>query len=186
MSESNSAGVTGIFRGMIQLGEISARMIHKNDRIELHGTESVLACDLDFRWDTDNGQLALFSPLLKDALYCVDPDLERKKGETIEGVEPPMNFLKHPQIETYKWKGSEVTGGTLIIHGVVSGKNMEIGAAKLCKWKIEAKQGGSIVIGFQVQIEPEKKQRGMLMDILETGTATISFIPPATDADQEE
>ncbi len=175
-----------LVNGMIELNEIDVRLIHKNDRLEKHGDDDVLACDLEFTWETNNDQLALFDPTLRADLYAADPNLDRKKGGEIPGVETSLTLLKHPQVSVYKWDGHEIVGGKFMIHGIVSGKDMEFGLANINKWRIEPMQGGTVIIKFRVQVIPEKKQRGQLMDLLETGTASVSVIPPEPTPDAEQ
>jgi hypothetical protein len=167
-----------LINGMVQLDEAHVRMTSKNDRIEKHGETDVLACDLEFRWETANDQLALFSPTLLSSIYMADPDMDRKKGGALPGVEKTLTKLKNPEIKTYKWDGHEIVGGKFLIHGVVSGKDMTFGEANVGKWRIDPREGGTVNILFRVQINPEHKQRGHLMDLLEQGTCTISVIPP--------
>lgn len=159
--------------------EANAELIHKNDRIEKHGEESVLACDLSFVWETDNGCLAMFHPSLKSALYGKgdNPQLE------IEPDPAHMTALRFPQLQPLKWGGGDLVGGELTFHYGTGGKsNVELDIVKLGKFRLECKEGGTVAVHFQVAVRPTEAQAGKLSRFLNDGMCMISVEPPAVDA----
>ena len=158
----------------ITLNEIAATLQHVNTRIEIHGEESKLAMDLKFAWSASNAALDHFSPTLRQSLYAP----EDSKNDAFPNMEIPLTVLRHPQIESYKWTGSEIVGGKLTVHGAVSGNEMIFGDATVGEWRIEPSQGGTVTIKFRAQVYPDHKQRGKIMDLLEQGSVTVSVTPP--------
>lgn len=166
--------------GMISLSGIDARLTHVNTRIEKHGEDEVLAYDLDFAWDTVNDVLDLFSSGLKRSLYAKDEETLQKKGAELFEDDGHLTALRHPQIDVLKLTGSEIIGGTFTFHKAVTGPRGDIvfGDVKVAKWRVEAKSGGSVTVRFRVQVNPDKKHRGDLMDLYEQGTVNVSVEPP--------
>ena len=162
----------------ISFDRIDVRFLHINVRTEKHGDEEITAFDCDFRYETSNDALAIFSPTLRSDLYCVDPSIERKKGGKLAGFEEALTLLKHPAIESIRWKLGDIAGGEFVIHREVSGKDMAFELANVGKFKIEPKNGGTVAILFQAQIRPKGKDRGELVNLLEIGTVNVSVIPP--------
>ena len=162
---------------MFGLNEEIVQFTHQNNRLEKHGEESVLACDLDFRWETTNGMLALFAPDLRHALY------KGSDSAQLELAPDPdhLTSLRFSGLAPLKWGSGELIGGALVFHYGVKSR-LEIDASKVHKFKIECKEGGTVVIGFQVQCRPIENQLGKLSKFLTDGACVVSVIPPAEGA----
>lgn len=159
---------------MFEVVEAAVTLTHKNDRLEKHGEESVLAVDLDFSWETTNGMLAMFAPDLRSCMY------KRQDSSQLELDPDPdhLTALRFPGLAPLKWSGNEVIGGELTFHFGVKSK-VDLPATKVHKYRIECKEGGTVVIGFQVQTHPTETQAGKLSKFLQDGGCTVSVTPPS-------
>jgi len=168
-------GTTSVGRTVFEIEEGEVRLVSKNERIEKHGDEGVLACDLGFVWETDNGVLACFSPTLKAALY-------EKSGQG-ELVDDPghVTHLRFPQLGMVTWGGGEIVGARVVFHQA-TGKKSEVAleGVKVNKFKLECKEGGTVAVHFRVQISPlEEHLSGKLSKFLAQELCTVSVTPPA-------
>lgn len=159
---------------MFEVVEANCTLVHKNDRLEKHGEESVLACDLNFEWETTNGMLSMFAPDLRSCLY------KRQDSAQMELEPDPehVTALRFPGMGVIKWGLGELVGAELTFHYGLKSK-LELDAKKVHKYRIECKEGGAVVIGFQVQCHPTEQQAGKLSKFLQDGMVVVSVTPPA-------
>lgn len=160
-------------RVVFEITEGAVKLAHKNERLEKHGTEDRLACDLTFTWDTDNGALAMFAPSLKSALY----EKQSVQGELVDDPSH-LTHLKFAALGALKWDAGEITGAKLIFHGATGERsNMVIEGAKVNKYSLTPKEGGTVEIQFRAQVYPDEKQSGKLSKFLTQGLVTLSVVP---------
>lgn len=173
------------YEATFELKEAACELTHKNDRIEKHGEEDVLAIDLNFTWETNNKALALFAPALRSALYMADEPAEGSLPLSDDNA----SKLRHKHLNAGKafgWDGGEIIGGELRFHhgvesrsDVVFDKDVKVG-----KYKLDCRDGGTVVIHFQVQVYPTDKQTAFLSKALVNKICTISITPPKAAAQQ--
>ena len=162
---------------MFEVEQQNVAFVHMNNRLEKHGEESILACDLDFSWETTNDMLALFAPDLRSCMYKVSDSAQLELAPDPEH----MTALRFPGLAPLKWGTGELIGGQLTFHfGVKSRLDLE--CHKVHKYRIECKEGGTVVIGFQVRCRPSEQQAGKLSKLLTDGACVVSVVPPAGDA----
>ena len=159
---------------MFCITEGKVELVHKNERVEKHGDEDVLACDLKFAWSTTNGDLAMFAPDLRSALY--------KRADSAQAELDPdpehLTALRFPGMDPFRWSAGELVGGSLTFHyGVKS--MIKIDMSKLCKYKLQPMEGGTVVVEFQVQCRPNEQQSGKLSKFLADRHCVISVTPPS-------
>ncbi len=163
---------------MFELIEAACELRHKNDRIEKHGEEDVLAVDLDFTYETNNGVLAMFAPTLRSNLYM----LEDGGQEPLIKDADHLTKLRNPALgggKAFAWGAGELTGGELKFHHGVGGKSdVTFEASKIGKYKLECKEGGTVIVHFQAQIRPSDKEMSFLSAALRNKICTISVTPP--------
>ena len=167
---------------MFEITQSNVSLVHKNDRLEKHGDEDVLACDLNFQWETDNGALAMFAPDLRSLLY-------KKQDSQGELINDPSHLtaLRFPALAPLKWVAGDLHGAKLLFHVGVSDKsNVLLEDVRVGKYRIEAKEGGTVVISFQAQCKPDEKQSGKLSRFLSDKLCTITLEPPPAPADLTE
>lgn len=120
-------------------------------RKEHHGDDLVQAIDLDFSWETHNEQLAMFGVQLLDAFYYRN---EQNTAQTrVEGVPETKPNLRNPLlVMPVAWE-LEDEGRDLTITSAVTkkGKTLKFNACKAKKFKFSMKEGGSVVITWQMQ-----------------------------------
>lgn len=165
---------------MFDLARKNCKLQHLNTRIEKHGDEDVLACDLRFEYTCSNLELDRFSPDLMYALFKRDDDKLDLFQDGQTGAH--LTVVRHPQIGVIKWDGAEIIGGTLTFDYGAPEKAIQFDGVTIGGYKIEPLQGGSIKILFRAQVNPAHDQRAILMDLLELGTVTVTIEPPAPPA----
>lgn len=167
---------------MFEIEEGKVKLSNMNTRVELHGEESRSAVDLDFKWETGNGCMALFAPSLRSCLYqAAEPDLVDRADPTGEN----MRSLRFAPLGVIRWGAGELVGGELTFHVGVDSKrsNVVFPDVAVGKYKLEPKEGGTVVVYFQVQVHPTEVQMGKLMKFLTDKDCTISVAPPEAPAD---
>jgi hypothetical protein len=160
-----------------ELEEAVCQLVHKNDRLEKHGEEDRLACDLNLTYETNNGCLVLFSPTLRSLVY------EHENGAQTELVKDPdhLTKLRNPALHggPLKWAAGELVGAEVRFHYGPTGKSdIVFDMAKVGKYKIECREGGTVVLHFQAQVYPNESQSGKLSLILTNKVCTVSIKPP--------
>lgn len=165
-----------MYDAKFELTEAACELVHMNTRIEKHGDEDKLAIDLDLRYETNNAALAMFSPTLRSCLYEKAPDLLADADKT-----DSLTKLRNPALNSGKfgWGMGELVGATLTVHsGIDSKSNVEFDETKVGKYKLECKEGGTVVVHFQAQVYPSEKQTGFLAKALQNKICTVSVVPP--------
>ncbi len=162
-----------------ELNEAACELHHKNDRIEKHGEEDVLAVDLNFTYETNNGVLAMFSPSLRHCLYmaAAAPD------NSLPLDDQNMSALRNPALnggKAFPWSVGELVGAEMRFHHGIGGKSDQVFAeSKIGKYKLECREGGTVIVHFQAQITPTDKEMAFLSAALRNKICTLSIIPPA-------
>ncbi len=168
---------------MFEVIEGKVQLVHKNERLEKHGDEDRLACDLNFLWATDNGCLAMFAPELRHSLYK-KPD--NGQAELPETTSPDhLTALRFPELGEFKWEGAGLLGGQLTFHTGVK-TLVKVDMTKLHKLKLEPQEGGTVIVGFQVQCYPNEQLSGKLSKFFSDKHCVITVTPPPPPADLED
>ena len=123
----------------------------------------------------------MFAPDLRSAMYKRADDVQQ------DLVADPEHLvaLRFPGMAPFKWTLGELIGGELCFHtGVKSLVKIEM--TKVHRYRIECKEGGTVVISFQVQCRPSEQQSGKLSKFLTDKHCTVSVTPPEAPADLGE
>lgn len=167
---------------VFELTETKASLNHINPRNELHGEEKKLACDLSFLVECANTSLAMFSPVLRSSFYARDDG----QGSLVDDADY-MPVLKLPAIDSFKWKAGDLTGATIRFHyGTTEKSHIVLEDAKVGKFKITCREGGSVWIEFQAAVYPTEQQFGKLSKIIQDTVCVISVTPPPAPDDLDE
>jgi hypothetical protein len=144
---------------MFQLEETTAVVLTSvNNRAELHGEDKVPAIDLGFRWETGNSVLARFDPNLLQVLYHRSSAADAQ-GD-IPGVERVMQNLRFPKLSTPLRWAEDLVGYFLEIEYGTGGKsNLRLDAVDVGKFKLTPKEGGTVIVEFQVQASTNITER---------------------------
>lgn len=149
------------------------RLVHKNERLEKHGDDEVLACDLDFEYEAANSVLAEFHPDLRSAMYK-RPSTE-VQGELEEDPDH-LTELRVPELGGHiKFAGSLEKAELLFSKG--SRKHVVFPEAKIHKFAFECKEGGTVVVRFQAQVHPDEAQSGKLSGLLQDKHCLVTVTP---------
>lgn len=126
------------------------KITHINVGTEKHGDQDVNAMDIDMRWVTSNQALAMLSPTLKSSLF----EKEDTPQRDINPDPDHMTVVKNPKMGPIKWDET-YENARVVVHIGASGKADAIfGDAKIRKFVIEPKQGGTVVFSYQVRCHP--------------------------------
>ncbi len=144
---------------MFELLEFAeARLATVTSRIERHGEEERPAVSIGLELTAANTILDLIDPKIREALYKPVDGQDGLPG--IEISTPVLrcnSFDKHTLPTRYE-------GWTLEVDdGIDDTEPMKFGGAKIDKFSVEAKQGGSVVLRFRVGTSDlDAKRSGML------------------------
>lgn len=135
---------------------------HINVRTETHGEDKVNALDLRFSFETTNQCLAMFSPTLKSCLYAKEDSTQQELTPDLEH----LTVVRNPQMGVLKWDLKYENARFVVHHGSDGREDIVFGDAKINKFTIEPKQGGTVIVGFRVQVHPDEMQTARLMGVL--------------------
>lgn len=121
-----------------------AKVTHVNKRTENHGDAPVHVVDLSWKIEGPNTILDGIHPSLRATLY------RAAKSQTLPTViettpELASEHLVGPHDIRFEGTGYMLT----IKHGLVSGEQIELAGSEVHKMKVDAKQGGTVVLTFQ-------------------------------------
>lgn len=141
---------------MFQLNEMTEALLASvTNRTEVHGEDRKPAVSLGFELTLPNTILDSIDPTLREALYKAKPDAEPE----LPGMVPSTPILRCNSIDRVTLP-TNYTGWTLAVDdGIDDTKPMVFGGAKVDKFVVEAKQGGSVVLRLRVgtsDIDAEK------------------------------
>lgn len=155
----------------------NAKLSNLNIRSELHGEAHVTAADLNLLFKQSNSILAYFHPSLKSALY------EKSDEAQAELLDDPAHLtkLRFPKIKNaIKWDWDGI-GYTVTVHiGVSEKENVVLADCKVVKPVLTPQDGGTVLLGLQIQCRPQPGQLGKLSELL---ASDISISLKAPDAE---
>ncbi len=135
------------------------KLLHVNHRKEFHGEERVQAVDLNFEWETSNEKLDLLDPALRTVLYH---NAAAEEGqEALPEVLAILPNLRVPHLNAgkFKYRGNDKFKGYdfELDYGLGDGQsNVRFEDCAVGKYEIEAKEGGTIVLRWQVSYAGER------------------------------
>ena len=122
-----------------------ARLTTFNVRTELLGEDPVLAFSMTLKITTGNTFLDAISPTVREALYKAVPDQEQ-----LPGVEPVTPLLRCKLLDSVPLTPC-FEGWTLFVdYGMDEGDPIAIGGAKVDKFRVAPKEGGTVELSFRV------------------------------------
>ncbi|WP_109477662.1 hypothetical protein [Paraburkholderia sp. C35] len=134
------------------------RISHINVGQEKHGNQDVNAMDIDLRYTTSNQVLAMFAPTLKSTLFEKEDSPQQEVNPDAEH----MTVVRHPKMGPIKWDDT-YENASVTVHIGASGKaDITFGDCKVRKFVIEPKQGGTVVVSYQVRCHPSDEQIGKI------------------------
>jgi hypothetical protein len=123
-------------------------------RTEHHGESIVVAISMRLQITGPTTLLDLLSPKLRHALYTAVEGQDQ-----LPGVEPATPLLRFNAFESHALKGS-FEGWTMNVdHGIDEGQPITLGGAKVDSFRVDAQEGGTVVLAFRVgsnDVDPEE------------------------------
>jgi hypothetical protein len=131
---------------MFQLTEATeAALASITTRTEKHGDEDVPAVSLSLSIDCANTMLDLIDPKIRHALYTAIEDQEQ-----LPGIEPATPVLRCNSFDTIALTTAH-EGWTLEVDDSIDeAAPMVFGGCKVDKFRVDAKQGGSVTLRIRV------------------------------------
>lgn len=132
---------------MLQITEFTeAKLSSVTNRIERHGDEEVPAISLGVEIETANTLLDSIDPGIRQALYKAKPDAEPE----LPGVEQSTPVLRCNSFDTVALTTAHEGWRVLVDDGIDETEPMEFTGVKVDKMRVDAKQGGSIVLKMRL------------------------------------
>ena len=158
---------------MFDLKQI-VKLANVNPRAELHGEDPKPAFDLKIEATCPSSVLTYLHSELRQFLFKKDenPDLV---DQVIEG--DGLTVLRFPKMGPMKWDW-EGTGYTATVdYGMGGESNIVLRDCKVDHLKIEAQNGGSVILTFRVIAHPESEDVGKLCEFIQRDI-DLELTPP--------
>ncbi|MEJ2897549.1 hypothetical protein RVU96_10605 [Bordetella avium] len=165
---------------MFSLDSQKVTLAHLNVRPENHGDEKVGGADLKIAFTESNGLLAMFHPVLRDALYRKE-ETPPNQEEIFQGSPADQLTVRKfgdlicPLRLKYELKGASVVIG----FGLGGASNIDFETADVDHFSVELMEGGSARYGFRVKCNPTGEQIKRLYEVL--GGEVDITVTPAVD-----
>lgn len=147
----------------LEFTEVDVKLLDFNPRVELHGEDRKLAGDLQCEAACTADVLAHFNPDLRALLFNKD-SLDLANGEAV----------RLPKLKALKWD-DEMTGATFSLHHGIGAPTV-FGDVSVNQFRIEPRNGGTVMLAFRVQLHPEEAQAGQLAALIQS-TINVSVAP---------
>lgn len=164
---------------MFQIPEFTeAHLASVTNRIEKHGDEDKPAVTLMVEITAPNTLLDVIDPGLRHALYKAKPDAEPELPE-MEQVTPILrtNTIDHVTLTTAHegWR-------LAIDDGIDETTPVQFGGVKVDKLKVDAKQGGSIVLKMRLGTSDVDADRLGMLGMHNGQSIWLQLLPPEKPA----
>jgi len=159
---------------MFELNQ-AVKLANVNPRAEMHGEDPKPAFDLKIEATCSSSVLLCFHPELRQHLFKKDeaPDLVDQVSDG-DG----LTVLRYPKMGAIKWDW-EGNGYTATVdYGMGGDSNIVLHDCKVDHFKIEAQNGGSVVITFRIIAHPESEDVGKLCEFMQRDIE-LDLLPPA-------
>jgi len=150
------------------------KLANVNPRAELHGEDPKPAFDLKIEATCSSNVLLHFHSELRQHLFKKDenPDLV---DQVIEG--DGLTVLRYPKMGAVKWE-QEYAGYTAIVdYGLGGESDIVLNDCKVDHFKIEALNGGSVLITCRVIAHPDTEDIGKLCEFIQRDIG-LKLVPP--------
>jgi hypothetical protein len=109
---------------------------------------------MNFIMDAPNDVLSYFDGGLLNALFTVRTEAQSADQGEIDGLEPVSHLpnLRFPKMAPIKWDWRGAGYTLELDYGLGSGRNIVLDACEVGKFVIDAKEGGTVELKFQVQV----------------------------------
>lgn len=144
------------------LANQKAKLAHLNTRAQNSGPDKVSVCDLKFAVNMTSEVLAMFAPTLRAHFYTKNGD-----GGDLANTTHEAPNLRYPKLGPLTWSG-EIIGAEVTVHYGTGGmSDIVLGSCKVNRFGIAPQEGGTCIVTFRVQAEPDEKQIGKLFGFIQ-------------------
>jgi hypothetical protein len=150
---------------MFELDNVTVRMTNFNARSELNGDTRKPAADISFSAQFPSTILDELIPGLLDMLYMApkNPDLAEQADPTAKTA------LRIPELAMPLKLTTELENRALTIdYGLGGDSNIVLPETKAHKFTVEAHNGGTVTLGWQMPTHPDAAQAGWLYEHQQT------------------
>jgi len=160
---------------VFELIQATVKLANINPRAEMHGDDPKPAFDLKIEATCSSSALTHFHPELRQHLFMEDqnPDLV---DQVTEG--DGLTVLRYPKMGAIKWDWEGAGYTATVDYGMGGSSNLELNDCKVDHFKIEAQNGGSVVITFRIIAHPESEDVGKLCEFMQR-EIILDLLPPA-------
>ena len=160
---------------MFDLKRAQAKLTSANARAEMHGQDTVPACDLSFNVDLHASALAQFDPDLPSALFKPDAD----KPQLVDGN---LSAVRFPKLGTFKYDRKGSGYRIAIEYGIDEASWIKLGDVSIDGFRWDCVNGGVVDLSFRAIVHPDEDQMGKLCSMVGK-KLTISLTPPEPSPD---
>jgi hypothetical protein len=130
------------------------KLVKTTPRKEHHGKDLRQAVSLRLRWETNNADLLLLHPNLKDALFWLPP--EAAGQEQLPDLPQVQPFLRVSSLVMPLKLNLAFTGYTLSIeYGIADTTDLELYVCDLSKFTVEGFEGGTVAVEWSLASNKE-------------------------------
>lgn len=150
-----------------------------NPRMEKHGEDGVLACDVKVELNAAHSILDAFDGDLLKLLFRKASVGEQQS--LLQGRDA-LTGLKFPLLQPLRWD-QEFTGYSLsIANGMGLSEPLVCEGVELKKFQIEPLEGGTVKLTFNVVCHPDAEQMGQLCELIQEQVELTLEAPAAAGA----
>lgn len=164
---------------MLRCDDQIATVSNVNIRSENHGDESVTATDINFTFETGAKVLDSFAKGLRGFLYSDDEKSGQSRvpgtGSGDDGPQLRFNGVLGPLAIKKEGIGYKVG---IEWGDIASTVKLDFADVKICKIKVEPKDGGTVAVALQAQCKPKKEDYGDLALLLQK-EIRLTLTPPS-------
>lgn len=164
---------------MLRCDSQIATVSNVNIRSENHGDDHVTATDINFTFETGAKVLDSFAKGLRGFLYSDDEKTGQARvpgtGSGEDGPQLRFNGVFGPLALKKEWPGYKLG---IAWGDIASTVQLDLADVKVCKIKIDAKDGGTVAIALQAQCKPKKDDYGDLALLLQK-EVRLTLQPPS-------
>jgi hypothetical protein len=153
----------------------TVKLANVNPRAEMHGEDPKPAFDLKIEATCPSSVLLHFHPELRQHLFKKDenPDLV---DQVIEG--DGLTVLRYPKMGQIKWDWEGAGYTATVDYGLGGESNIVLNDCKVDHVKIEAQNGGSVILTFRIIAHPRAEDAGKLCEFIQRDIE-LDLAPPA-------
>ena len=164
---------------MFEIHEFTeATLTSVTNRIEKHGDEDVPAVSFGLEIEAANTMLDAIDPSIRHSLYK-----STEGQEQLPGIEPATPVLRCNSFDTVALTTAHEGWRLVVDDGINEAQPMVFGGVKIDKFKVDAKQGGSIILRLRAGTSDVDADRLGTISMRNGHSIWIKLLKPAQAPD---